>query len=240
MKVKYSMEQINNNKDIQINLLLTLEPKKDKANCCWQPDLTFKHASCIARVTLLIWVQMRNHCHPTDTFSSSWGSCNCEADFGAVQSHGMATTGDAQKHMLKQWEFLNNWNMGNWGDTSRAKKLYSGIIISSVSTGGLILSSTTVIRKLQWNQSNCTTRKKVLIAESGLYYLWIDRQQHLLCCLLYLILLQDLWQSLHLQWEVQQTITSAGSKWYPLAGAAENLMNSCLSAFQKENRYCTF
>lgn len=95
MKVKYSMEQINNNKDIHINLLLTLEPKKDKANCCWQPDLTFKHASCTARVALLIWVQMRNHRHPTDMFSSSWGSCNCEEDFGAVQSHSMATTGNA-------------------------------------------------------------------------------------------------------------------------------------------------
>lgn len=88
---------------------------------------------------------MRNPCRVTGVFSSSWGRCNYEVDFGAVQSHSTATTGDAQKHMLKQWEFLNNWNMDNCGDTSRAKKLYSGIVISSVNTGGLILFSTTVI-----------------------------------------------------------------------------------------------
>lgn len=66
-------------------------------------------------------------------------------DFGAVQSHSTATTGDAQKLKPEQWGFLNNWNMDNRGNASRARKLYSRTIISSVNTGGLIFFSTTVI-----------------------------------------------------------------------------------------------
>lgn len=87
---------------------------------------------------------MRNPHHTTD-ISSSWGRCSHRVDFGAVQVPLYGYNRGCTEIHVYTMEFPKNWNMSNCGSTSRAKKLYSGVIISSVNTGGHVLFSTTVI-----------------------------------------------------------------------------------------------
>lgn len=181
MKIKYSVEQINNNNSMYKiqNSLLTLELKKSK------PIAVGSH----------IW-HWKMHQTQLESLSKNltWGKKSSSCDRGVqpgqmqLQSRFWCSpvprhsyNREAQKHKLEPWGFLNYWNMDNCGKTSRARKLYSRTIISSVNTGGLILFSTTVIEKVtvKWELSHC---KKKSANNRIKFVLPVNQwEQHLLC-----------------------------------------------------------